>query len=104
MEKNSTVRNIGETIVAQWLAEKGYVTNISTKPSCGSGILAKGPVRSLVILVTPLVRSEESMFHSYEDLRNVKAMALWNNCDPYEALVQLDENFQLVGRIQLKRL
>ena len=104
MKTDNSVRKVGENIVAQWLSEKGYVTNVGSNSSIDIAIEAKGPVKSLVILVTPMVQCKESVFPSYEELKKVKFHAAKLECDPYEAIVPLDENFKLTGQIQFRRL
>jgi hypothetical protein len=104
METNDQIRKIGESAVAQWLSGRGYTTQGESKAPAEPGIEVKGPVKNLIIWVTPVLQSEASFSPSYEDLRNIKVRAFKNDCDSYEALVPLNQKLEMAGQIRFKRL
>jgi len=96
--------NVGERLVARWLAENGYSTNIDTKASGSTDIEARGNTKSLLVQVKSAVQPSTPDTLSADEMRNITSRAARLGFEAWEASVQLDQQLRQVGDIQWRKL
>ena len=77
--------NVGERLVALWLAEHGYSTNIDTKAPGSSDIEAGGNTKSLLIQVKSAVQPSVPDTLSTDEVRNITSRAARLGFEAWEA-------------------
>jgi len=94
----------GERIVAAWLKEKGYTTNVDTKAPGSTDIEAKASSGNLLVQVKAAVSPNQPADLSSDEVRNIKSRASNLGWTAWEARVQLDSHLVLLGEIQWRKL
>lgn len=98
------IDSIGERIAASALVGMGYQTNVDARQPGSTEIEAIQNDRKLLVQVKTAVVPDTPSQLSSEEERNIKSRATKLGCEPYEAKVQLDDWFRLVGKIEWRNL
>jgi hypothetical protein len=104
MATTAQTGTIGERLVARWLEEHGYSTNIDNKGSGAAGIEARGNTRSLLVQVKSAVQPGTPATLSSDEERETSSRAAGLGLEAWEARVQLDQQLRQVGDIQWRKL
>ena len=104
MMSSVDIGSIGERIVAQELVSKGYRTNVDTKLPGSTDIEAKSSAANLLVQVKTAVSPNQPASLSSDEERNIKARATKISYQAWEAKVQLNESYKLIGKIVWRKL
>jgi len=104
MPTNAEIDQAAEAIVNQWLFEKGYRTSVTMQLYGPTNIEARGTAKYLLIQVKSAIYPSEPGPLSSDETKNLKSLAEKIGYEPREAMVQLDEQLQLVGKIKWRPL
>jgi len=98
------IGNTAERLVAHWLREFGYFSNINTKAPGATDIEARGNTRSLLVQVKAALHPSVPDSLSPDEVRDLTSRAARLGVEPWEARVQLDQQLRQVGEIQWRKL
>jgi uncharacterized membrane protein YcgQ (UPF0703/DUF1980 family) len=98
------IENVGERLVANWLAQHGYSINIDTRSLDSSDIEARGYNTSLLVQVKSASQPSTPEMLSSDDEGNIISRAARLGLQPWEARVQLDQQLRQVGDIKWRKL
>lgn len=104
MATTTQIGNVGERLVAAWLAARNYSTNIDTKGDGSTDIEARSTQASLLVQVKAAVQPNTPASLTPEEELNIKSRATRLRLQAWEAKVQLNQQFQQVGDIQWRKL
>jgi hypothetical protein len=104
MTATTDVEEIGERLVAQWLIDKRYSVKVDTNVPGSADIQATCNKVNLLVHVKTAVFPNVPACSSVEEKGNIKSRATRLSYEAWEAKVQLDANFELVGNIIWRKL
>jgi hypothetical protein len=104
-KSTSEIGTIGEKLVAAHLQKKGFSTNIDTKGPGATDIEAIASNKTILVQVKTGVAPNEPVKISSEEEAAIKRRAVQKtNCEAWEALVSLKEDYSLKNEIVWRKL
>jgi len=104
MNATTDVEAIGEQLVAQWLVGRKYAVKVDTHVPESTDIQATCNKVNLLVHVKTAVFPNVPECLSAEEKGTIKSRAHRLSYEAWEAKVQLDANFELVGNIVWRKL
>ncbi len=104
MTATMQVGNIGERLVAGWLADRGFTVGMDQDDPEHPGIQARGSLNALLVSVKTAIAPAVPSSLSPEEAQHLKDRAAQLGLEAWEARLQLSRDLQQLGGIQWRKL